>query len=48
MFVDHDIMNVWNILEIRKDSDKGFGYAGHDLRMMVATASWIFLRQEDK
>ena len=48
MFVDHDIMNVWNILEIRKDSDKGFGYAGHDLRMMIASASWIFLRQEGK
>ena len=48
MFVDHDIMNVWNILEIRKDSDKGFGYVGHDIRMMMATASWIFLRQEGK
>ena len=26
MFVDKDLMNVWNILEIRKDFDKGFGY----------------------
>ena len=48
MFVDKDLMNVWNILEIRKDSDKGFGYVGHDIRMMMATASWIFLRQEGK
>lgn len=48
MFVDKDLMNVWNILEIRKDSDKGFGYVGHDIRMMMATASWIFLRQECK
>ena len=28
MFVDKDLMNVWNILEIRKDSNKGFGYDG--------------------
>ena len=28
MFVDYDIMNVWNILEIKKDFDKGFGYDG--------------------
>jgi hypothetical protein len=48
MFVDQDLMNVWNILEIRKDLDKGYGYVGHDIRMMMATASWIFLRQEGK
>ena len=48
MFIDHDLMNVWNILEIRKDLDKGYGYVGHDIRMMMATASWIFLRQEGK
>ena len=28
MFVDYDIMNVWNILKIKKDFDKGFGYDG--------------------
>ena len=48
MFVDQDLMNVWNILEIRKDLDKGYGYVGHDIRMMMATASWIFIRQEGK
>ena len=48
MFVDHDIMNVWNILEIRKDLDKGYGYVGHELRYMMGTTSWIFLRQEGK
>lgn len=48
MFVDHDLMNVWNILEIRKDSDTGYGYVGHDSRYMMATTSWIFLRQEGK
>ena len=26
MFVDFDLRNVWNILEIRKDLDKGYGY----------------------
>ena len=48
MFEDFDLMNVWNILEIRKDLDKGYGYVGHDIRNMMATASWIFLRQEGK
>lgn len=48
MFVDHDIMNVWNILEIRKGSDKGYGYVGHDVRLMIGNTSWIFLRQEGK
>lgn len=48
MFVDHDLMNVWNILEIRKDLDKGYGYIGQDIRYMMSTASWIFLRQEGK
>ena len=48
MFVDHDLMNVWNIFEIKKDSNKGYGYVGHDLRMMMGTTSWIFLRQEGK
>lgn len=48
MFEDFDLMNVLNILEIRKDLDKGYGYVGHDLRMMMANASWIFLRQEGK
>ena len=28
--------------------DKGYGYVGHDIRNMMATASWIFLRQEGK
>lgn len=48
MFVDHDLMNVWNILEIRKDSNKGYGYVGWDIRQMMGTTSWIFLRQEGK
>ena len=48
MFEDFDLMNVWNILEIRKDLDKGYGYVGHDIRMIMANASWIFLRQEGK
>ena len=48
MFVDYDLMNVWNILEIKKDSNKGYGYVGNDLRMMMGTTSWIFLRQEGK
>lgn len=48
MFEDFDLMNVWNILEIRKDLDKGYGYVGHDIRMTMANASWIFLRQEGK
>lgn len=48
MFVDHGIMSVWNILEIKKDSDKGYGYVGHDVRYMMGTTSWIFLRQEGK
>lgn len=48
MFVDQDLMNVWNILDIRKNSDKGYGYVGQDIRFMIATTSWIFLRQEGK
>jgi hypothetical protein len=48
MFVDHDLMNVWNILEIREDLDKGYGYIGQDVRYMMGTTSWIFLRQEGK
>lgn len=48
MFVDQDLMNVWNILEIRKDLDKGYGYIGQDIRFMLSTTSWIFLRQEGK
>ena len=48
MFVDNDLMNVWNILEIRKDLDKGYGYIGQDIRYMIGTTSWIFLRQEGK
>ena len=48
MFVDFDLRNVWNILEIRKDLDKGYGYIGQDIRDMMATTSWIFLRQEGK
>ena len=48
MFVDFDLQNVWNILEIRKDLDKGYGYIGQDIRFMMATTSWIFLRQEGK
>lgn len=48
MFVDHDLMNVWNILKIRKDLDKGYGYIGQDIRNMIGTTSWIFLRQEGK
>ena len=48
MFIDSDLMNVWNILEIRKDLDKGYGYIGEDIRFMLATTSWIFLRQEGK
>lgn len=48
MFVDHNLMHVWNILEIRKDSDKGYGYVGYDIRQMMGTTSWIFLRQEGK
>lgn len=48
MFEDFDLMNVWNILEIKKDSEKGYRYVGHDIRYMIATASWIFLRQEGK
>ena len=48
MFEDFDLMNVWNILEIRKDLDKGYGYVGHDIRNMIAATSWIFLRQEGK
>jgi hypothetical protein len=41
-------MNVWNILEIRKNSSKGYGYVGCDIRYMMATTFWIFLRQEGK
>ena len=48
MFIDQDLMNVWNILEIRKDRDEGYGYVGQDIRYMMATTSWIFLRQEGK
>ena len=48
MFVDSDLMNVWNILEIRSDLNKGYGYVGQDIRFMLATTSWIFLRQEGK
>ena len=48
MFVDYDLMNVWNILEIRKDLEKGYGYIGLDIRSMIGTTSWIFLRQEGK
>ena len=48
MFVDYDLMNVWNILEIRKDMEKGYGYIGLDVRSMIGTTSWIFLRQEGK
>ena len=48
MFVDQDLMNVWNILEIRKDMEKGYGYIGLDVRSMIGTTSWIFLRQEGK
>ena len=48
MFVDSDLMNVWTILEIRSDLDKGYGYIGQDIRFMLASTSWIFLRQEGK
>ena len=48
MFEDFVLMDVWNIREVRKDLDKGYGYVGHDLRHMIAAASWIFLRQEGK
>jgi hypothetical protein len=48
MFVDSDLMNVWNILEIRTDLNKGYGYIGQDIRFMLGTTSWIFLRQEGK
>ena len=41
-------MNIWNILEIRKDSNKGYEYIGQDIRFMIGTTSWIFLRQEGK
>lgn len=48
MFVDYDLMNAWKILEIRKDLNKGYGHIGQDIRFMIGTTSWIFLRQEGK
>ena len=48
MFVDSDLMNVWNILEIKSNSNKGYEYTGKDIRYMIGTTSWIFLRQEGK
>lgn len=48
MFVDEKLMDVWKITEITKNENNKFSYPGKDILYMLATTSWIFLKQEGK